>query len=240
MPKSTSARVFIALIVISGLCVFGDAILSANSIYAVRFVSFVLVACVAARLRLKLPGSTGSMSVNLPFILVAVAEMSSLEALIVGCVSTVVQTLPRKKMSKLNSVQAAFNFSNMALAIAATRLVFQSGFLANEIASAPIRLCLAALVFFLINSVPVALVISLSEATNTLRTWIGMAQLSFPYFVASAGIAATVLTLTIRIGWGVPIAVMPLMLGIYLSYKRLLGIAAGTSQPAAAALAAKA
>lgn len=239
MPKSTSARVFIALIVISGLCVFGDAVLSANSIYAVRFVSFVLVACVAARLRLKLPGLTGSMSVNLPFILVAVAEMSSLEALTVGCISTVVQTLPRKKMSKVNSVQAAFNFSNMALAVAATRLVFLSGILAGEIASAPIRLCVAGLVFFLINSVPVAVVISLSEATNALRTWIGMAQLSFPYFVASAGIAATVMTLTIRIGWGVPIAVMPLMLGIYLSYKRLLGIAAGTNQPAAA-LAAKA
>ncbi len=61
MPKSTSARVFIALIVISGLCVFGDAVLNANSVYAVRFVSFVLVACVAARLRLKLPGSTGNM-----------------------------------------------------------------------------------------------------------------------------------------------------------------------------------
>lgn len=239
MPKSTSARVFIALIVISGLCVFGDAVLNANSIYAVRFASFVLVACVAARLRLKLPGFTGSMSVNLPFILVAIAEMSSLEALTVGCISTVVQTLPRKKPSKVNSVQAAFNFGNMALAVAATRLVFLSGILASGIASVPIRLCVAALVFFLINSVPVAVVIALSEAKSVLQTWIGMAQMSFAYFVASAGIAATVLTLTIRIGWGVPIAVMPLMLGIYLSYKRLLGISAGTNQPAAA-MAAKA
>jgi hypothetical protein len=239
MPKSTSARVFIALIVISGLCVFGDAVLNANSIYAVRFVSFVLVACVAARLRLKLPGFTGSMSVNLPFILVAIAEMSSLEALTVGCISTVVQTLPRKRPSKVNSVQAAFNFGNMALAVAATRLVFLSGILASGIASAPIRLCVAALIFFLINSVPVAIVIALSEAKSVLQTWIGMAQMSFAYFVASAGIAATVLTLTIRIGWGVPIAVMPLMLGIYLSYKRLLGTAAGSTQPATA-MAAKA
>jgi hypothetical protein len=237
MPKSTSARVFIALIVISGLCVFGDAVLKSNSVYAVRFISFLLVACVAARLRLKLPGCTGTMSVNLPFILVAVAEMSSLEALMVGCISTVVQTLPRKKPGRVNSVQAAFNFGNMALAVAATRLVFESGLLASGIASAPIRLCVAALVFFLINSAPVAVVIALSEAKSALRTWIGMAQLSFAYFVASAGIAATVLTLTIRIGWGVPIAVMPLMLGIYLSYKRLLGITAGTT---AATMAAKA
>jgi hypothetical protein len=240
MPKSTSARVFIALIVISGLCVFGDAILSANSIYAVRFISFLLVACVAARLRLKLPGITGSMSVNLPFILVAVAEMSALEALTVACISTVVQCLPRTKLQKLNSVQAAFNFSNMALAVAATRLVYHWGLLTSEIASAPLRLCVACLVFFLINSIPVAVVISLTEATNAIRTWIGMVQLSFVYFVASAGIAATVLTLTIRIGWGVPIAVMPLMLGVYLSYKRLLGVATTAASQPVAAMAAKA
>jgi hypothetical protein len=82
-------------------------------------------------------------------------------------------------------------------------------------------------------------VIALSEAKSAFQTWIGMAEMSFAYFVASAGIAATVLTLTIWIGWGVPFAVMPLMLGIYLSYKRLLGAAAGSTQPAAA-MAAKA
>jgi len=39
------------------------------------------------------------------------------------------------------------------------------------------------------NTVPVAIVIGLTEAVNTLRTWLEMLQLSFPYLVASAGIA---------------------------------------------------
>jgi hypothetical protein len=225
MPKSTSARVFIALIVISGFCTFGDAILNANPIHAIRFASFLLVACFAARLRLKLPGLTGSMSVNLPFILVAVAEMSVLEALIVGCFSTVVQCLPGKQQ-KLNKIQAAFNFSNMALAVSATRLVYLSGVISVEVTSAPLRLCLAAAVFFLVNSIPVAIVMALTEAGNAWHIWAGIFQLSFPYFVASAGIAATVLTLTFRIGWQIPIAVLPLMLGIYHSYRQLLGITA--------------
>jgi len=223
MPRSTSARVFIALIVISGLCVLGDAILSAHSIYVLRFVVFLVVACIAARLRLKLPGLTGSMSVNLPFILVAAAEMSSLEALAIGCLSTVVQCIPSRP-KKFNATQALFNFSNMALAVAATRLVFESTWLSSAVSGAPLRLAAAGAVFFLVNSVPVAIVISLSEAINALQTWRGIFQLSFPYFLASAGIAGLVLTVSTRIGWQVPVAVMPLMLGIFLSYRRLLAI----------------
>jgi len=231
MPKSTSARVFIALIVTSGLCVLGDAILSAHSVYVLRFASFLVVACIAARLRLKLPGLTGSMSVNLPFILVAVAEMSSPEALAVGCLSTFVQCIPNRP-KKLNLTQALFNFSNMALAVAATRVVFESATLGTAISGAPLRLTVAAGVFFLVNSVPVAVVISLSEAVNALRTWKGIFQLSFPYFLASAGIAGLVLTLSGHIGWQVPIAVMPLMLGIFYSYRRLLGFVKAGPVPA--------
>jgi hypothetical protein len=223
MPRSTSARVFIALIVISGLCVLGDAILSAHSIYVLRFVSFLVVACIASRLRLKLPGVTGSMSVNLPFILVAVAEMSSLEALAVGCISTFVQCIPSRP-KKLNVTQALFNFSNMALAVAATQLVFQAAFVASSVSGAPLRLAVAGGVFFLVNSVPVAIVIALSEAVSAWRTWFSMFQLSFPYFLASAGIAGLVMTLSGHVGWQVPVAVMPLMLGVFQSYRRLLGV----------------
>jgi hypothetical protein len=222
MPRSISARVFIALIVMSGLSVLGDAILSAHSFYVLRFLSFLVVACIAARLRLKLPGLTGSMSVNLPFILVAVAEMSLPEALAVGCISTLVQCIPGRP-KKLNVTQSLFNFSNMALAVASTRLVFQSGLLTSVVSGVPLRLVIAAGVFFLVNSVPVAVVISLSEAVNALRTWHGIFQLSFPYFLASAGIAGVVLTLSGHIGWQAPVAVMPLMLGIFHSYRRLLG-----------------
>ena len=119
----TSAKIFVALVVLSGLAVLVNAILHTHSADHVRVVSFLLVACLAARLKVKLPGLTGSMSVNLPFILVAAAEMSSSEALAVACFSTFVQCLPHATQ-KFNTVQAVFNFANMALAVAATRFVF--------------------------------------------------------------------------------------------------------------------
>lgn len=97
MKTSRSAQFFIAIVVLSGAAVLVNAVLHAQSVDHVRFLSFLLVACLAARLKVKLPGLSGSMSVNLPFILVAAAEMSPSEALAVACFSTFVQCVPREE-----------------------------------------------------------------------------------------------------------------------------------------------
>jgi hypothetical protein len=218
MPKSFSARIFVALIVISGLLVLGDAVLNAKTVPQARFIAFLVVACLAARLRIKLPGVTGTMSVNLPFILVAAVEMSSAEALIVAFVSTFVQCVPKGR--KINLVQAIFSCSTIALAVAATRFIDASPSVVSMVSSPSVRLAIAAAGYALVNTLPIAIVIGLTEAASVLRTWRDMLQLSFPYLVASAGIAGITLTLNQGIGWQVPLAVLPIMAGIFVSYKR--------------------
>ena len=217
-----SAQIFIALVVLSGLAVLVQAVLHAQSADHVRFVSFLLVACLAARLKVKLPGLTGSMSVNLPFILVAAAEMNSSEALAVACFSTFVQCLPHATQ-KFNTVQAVFNFANMALAVAATRFLFSFPPFNHAVPSHGLMLAVAAGGFFLVNTIPVAIVISLTESKNALKVWGHIFQLSFPYFVASAAIAGLVLAATAKIGWQVPLFVLPVMFGIFHSYKHYFG-----------------
>jgi hypothetical protein len=214
-----SAKVYIALVMMSGLGVLGYAVVNANPIYFARLAAFLLVACLAARLKVKLPGITGTMSVNLPFILVAAAEMSLAEALLVGCISNLVQCLPRGEQ-KFNGLRVAFNFCVMALAVEATRWVFGLPALTGYMSSASLRLGIGALGFFLTNTVLVAIVIALTERSNPWRPWLAMAQLSFPYYVASAGIAGVALTLAMRVGWQVPVIILPVMLGIFYSYRR--------------------
>ena len=151
--------------------------------------------------------------------------MNAAEALIVACLSTLVQCLPRAQ-KKFNAVQALFNFSNMALAVGATRLLFVQSTLSASVGSRALLLAVAAAGFLLVNTLPVAIVISLTEGKNAFSTWTGIFQLSFPYFVASAGIAGCVLTLSAQIGWQVPVAVLPVMLGIFYSYRRYFAVAA--------------
>jgi MASE9 protein len=229
MPKSFSARMFVALIVISGLLLLGDAVLNAKQVPTAKFLAFLLVACVAARLRIKLPGVTGTMSVNLPFILVAAAQMNTAEALAIGFISTFFQCLGKGK--KFNLVQTAFNCSTITLAVAVTRLIYAAPSVASAVSSPSLRLAIAAAGYALANTVPVAIVIGLTEAAGMLRTWLEMLQLSFPYLVASAGIAGLTLTIAQEVGWQVPLAVLPIMAGIFLSYKRYFA-AAVTSEAA--------
>ncbi len=96
---------------------------------------------------------------------------------------------------------------------------------ASVISSPSLRLAVAAAGYALANTVPVAIVIGLTEAVSMVRTWLEMLQLSFPYLVASAGIAGLTLTLTQEVGWQVPLAVLPIMAGIFQSYRRYFAAA---------------
>jgi hypothetical protein len=229
MPKSFVARMFVAIIAISGLLVLGVAVLNTRSVPTGRFVSFLLVACLAARLKIKLPGLTGTMSVNLPFILLAAAEMSLAEALVVGFISTVIQCIPRDKQ-KINPVQVAFSCGTIMLAVTTTRLVYASTAIATMVPSAHLRLAVAAAGYSLVNTVLIASVIGLTEAVNALHIWIQMVQLSFPYLVASAGVAGLALTMAPEIAWQVPLAVLPVMAGIFQSYKRYFATLASANE----------
>lgn len=219
MPKSLSARVYIALIIVSGFLLLGDAVLNAPSLPSTRFVVLLVLAVLAARLRVKLPGLTGIMSVNLPFILLAAALTGTAEALMVGFVSTFAQSLPRERR-KFNAVQITFNCCAIMLAVGAARWIYASPEITSIVGSPALRLAVAAAGYFLVNTVVVSVVISLTESVNVLRTWAEMFQLSFPYLAASAGITGLALTVGQEIGWQVPLALLPIMLGIFHSYRR--------------------
>jgi len=80
----------------------------------------------------------------------------------------------------------------------------------------------------------VAIIISLTETTNVLKVWGNIFLLSYPYFVASAAIAGIVSAASERIGWQGPLLVLPVMFGVYHSYKRYFTTDTGAA-PAALA-----
>jgi hypothetical protein len=194
-------------------------VLNAPSLPTARFIALLAMAVLAARLRVKLPGITGVMSVNLPFILLAAALTGTAEALTVGFVSTFAQCLPRERR-KLNLMQITFNCCAITLAVGAARWIYTSPEMASVVAIPALRLAVAAAGYFLVNTLAVALVISLTESVTVIKTWAELFQLSFPYLVASAGVAGLTLVVGQEIGWQAPLALLPIMLGVYSSYRR--------------------
>ena len=181
--------------------------------------SVLALAAVTSRMKVKLPGINGTMSVNLPFLLTAVVNLSAAEAIVVTCVSTAVQCWP-KKNAKFNPQQLTFNLSMMAFASCLASLVYHAQWLqATPWSSSTLALVLATVTLFLGQTAPVASIVAVSEGKAVAPIWWNLVQLSFPYYVISAGVTSMVQAVSSHMGWELALAVFPVMYGIHKSYQ---------------------
>jgi hypothetical protein len=189
------------------------------------------LAAVTSRMKVKLPGVNGNMSVNLPFLLTAVVSLSAAEAVVITLVSTVVQCWPRNN-AKFNPQQMAFNLSMMSFASCLASLMFHAVWLGGmQWSSSTLGLVLATTTLFLGQTAPVAAIVAVSEGKAAGQIWWGLAHLSFPYYVVSAGVTTMVQAVSSHLGWGLALAAFPVMYGIHRSYKLYFGKMAQTLRP---------
>jgi hypothetical protein len=228
---SRSAWIFISFVIVCGLSALCYGLVQLHTQHQLPFLMLLVIALASSRFKLKLPGLNGNMSVNLPFILIAVAELSLFQALIIALVSTVAQCFSRDS-GRLKMVQMLFNGSCMAVAAGLAGLVFQ-GRIALPAASisGSVFLTLAGATFFLMQTVPVATVIALTEGRTMLAVWSGIIHLSFPYYVISAGVASMATAASHFLGWQVPLFMLPVMYGVYRSYRLYFGQAEAVVRP---------
>jgi hypothetical protein len=169
-------------------------------------------------LRVKLPGMNSSMSVNLPFILLAVAELSLPEALLVGCASTLTQCL-RTAQNRRNPVQIMFNVFAVANAVALAWMLFERPHYGSNLPLHTLMLALAAAGYMVANTVPVAAILGVTEHKNLVRVWGRIFVLTLPYYLLSAGVTAITSAARHYVGWQAPLVALPLMVAVYFSYR---------------------
>jgi hypothetical protein len=233
-----AARLFICFIILCGLSALGYGLLQMYPLHHFRFLTLLVIALVASRLKLKLPGLTGSMSVNLPFILIAVVELSLFEALMIALASTVAQCFSKDR-GRPKAIQTLFNVTTMAVAVGLAGLILQGRMpLPTAWLSGPLFLVVAGATFFLAQTIPVATIISLTEGGSALRIWSSIVHLSFPYYVLSAGVASIVTAARQHLGWQIPLLVLLVMYGVYRSYYIYFGQPETSARPSALAKAA--
>src|SRR5579864_730844 len=107
---STKIRILVGLVVFFGTGILAQVPLTWGHPAYGQFLGTFLVALFAARLKVSLPRLTGSMSVNLPFILLALSELSLAEALLITGASTLVQCLCSEN-SQQKPIKTMFNVS---------------------------------------------------------------------------------------------------------------------------------
>lgn len=231
MNSTRRIQTFIGAMMLAAVITAGYAGFVSHALHTYFALGVLVLAAVTSRMKVKLPGINGNMSFNLPFLLTAVVNLSAAEAVVVTCVSTVVQCWPRKN-AKFNPQQMAFNVSMMAFASCMASLMFHAAWLRGmQWSSSTMGLALATATLFLGQTAPVAAIVAVSEGKAAGQIWWSLAHLSFPYYVVSAGVTTMVQAVSSHLGWGLALAVFPVMYGIHRSYRVYFGRMAETLRP---------
>jgi hypothetical protein len=216
-------KTFIGAMTLAAISGTVYASLTSHSLHPAFALAVLALAAATSRMKIKLPGIDGNMSVNLPFLLMAVVNLSALEAVLIACLSTVVQCWP-KTGGKSKPEQMLFNVSMMAFATCMANMIWNAGWMGRTAwTSEPLTLASATAAFFVGQTAPVAGIIKLAEGAAMRRVWLGIVQLSFPYYVLSAGMTSMVNLVSHHFGWQAALVVFPVMYGIYQSYRIYFG-----------------
>ncbi len=214
---SIRARLFIGATAALGMWALAHALLHWQSVDLARFVCYLLVAVLASSLKVQLPGLDGTMSVNFLFILLSVLELNLPETLVLGCTATLAQCLFGTRQ-KLVPIKIVFNvFGMMANAIVVSYFAYHSLQRMLGAGTLPL-LVITALIFFVANTVPIAMVISLTEGKPAHKVWADCHFWSFPFYMVGAAVVFAVGFVSKQVGWQTSLLVLPLVYWIYRSY----------------------
>ena len=218
---SKRATLFIGVTAAIGVSVFAYALAHWQSTGLERFACYLIIAVLSSGLKIQLPGIDGTMSVNFLFILLGVLELSLPETLIVGCTATLVQCLWQVRQ-KIVPAKVVFNVFMMANAVALSYFTYHR--LAKVLGeNTPILLVVTALLFFLANTLPVSVIISLTEGKSPRKVWADCHFWSFPYYIVGAAIVFMVGFVNRQAGWQTSLLVLPPIYWVYRSYQLYLG-----------------
>ena len=214
------AKVFISLIVMAGTSVLVYTAINPASKNIAKFICYLLVAVLASRLKVHLPGITGTMSVNFLFILLGILELSFAETLILGSAAILVQCFYRDHPSPL---QVLFNICASSFSIATAYGVYHLALFHGAFANHSLLLVAAASTYFVANTGSIATVISLTEGKSLNRIWVECYFWSFPYYLVGAGVAGLVAWFNRAFDWQTSLLILPVIYLIYRSYRLYLG-----------------
>lgn len=214
---SMQAKLMIGAVSCGSLVAFGMGAHQMQDLATPQTYLLLAAAIVASRFKVKLPGVMGNMSGNLPIVLLAIMRMSLLGSLMVAAAAAISQSYA-SGARRPQPVQFLFNACTLVNASALAFWAFHYSPDQNP-AGHMLMLVVAAAVYFLANTVPVAGIIAITEHTNPLSLWKTVFLWSFPNYVIGAGMAAIMSAFGNSAGWLALATLIAALFAVYQCYK---------------------
>jgi diguanylate cyclase (GGDEF)-like protein/putative nucleotidyltransferase with HDIG domain len=220
MPKR--AILFVVLTAAAGAGVLAHSLWHWHTEAPLKFACYLAIAMLASTMKVRLPGIESTMSVHFLFVLLGILELSLAETLVIGCAAALMQSFWKTKQ-RPQTLKVVFNVLSMtANAVYLSYVAYHSAERALK-SSGPLLLLIVACSYFIMNTVPLSVVIALSQRSSLRRIWSETYFWSFPYYVVGAVLVGLVSFLNRYVGWGNALLIVPVMFWIYRSYHLYLG-----------------
>ena len=183
-----------------------------------RFFAYLLVAVLSSGMKVHLPGITGTMSANVIFILLGIAELGWSETVMIAAASFSAQYL-WKSTERLQFVKTLFNIGNAVLSTTVGWLLYRWLAAADAGFEQPLLLGAVSATYFIVNTGTVAVVVALTESKNALAIWRESYFWSFPYYLFGASAVWIIASLNRVFGWQTWVLVAPMIYALYRLYR---------------------
>jgi putative nucleotidyltransferase with HDIG domain len=181
----------------------------------IRFFVYLAAILLSSGMKVGLPKSEGTMSLNFPFILLGILQLSPLQAVCLAACSVIAQCRFRV-MRPFTLIQILFNVANVTTATVLAWYGFE-GLLRLHCQVAP-ALAIAATIYFFTNTIPVALVIAWDQNIDPLAVWRQDFWWFLPFYLVGAILAATAYLIGVTFGWMTSMLLIPMVYTIYRTY----------------------
>jgi hypothetical protein len=201
----------------------GAVLLVASGLYwqsenLLRFVTFLALAVVTATLKIRIPRLGGTLSPAFVLLLVAIAELSFAETMLMAAVLGMVQVLWRPAQRPMLA-QVVFNPANMAvsaaLAFGLTRVLLAPWLSHFEVAV----LVVSTAVLYVSNVVLVSAVLALVNRKPLRTAWQPCYFWSLPYYLVGAVAGGIMISICRTANWAPSLLLLPLLGLVYVSYR---------------------
>lgn len=215
---STPAIVYIIAIVMLAVPVAASAALEFNTQIPLRTLCYVLVSVLSARIKVALPGMKGTMTSAFFIALIAIAELSEPEALLVVAAGAITQSIWNTQ-SRPSMMRMVFNLAVFVLATSSAHQMIHHVLPGAGLDSHVVKVVAGALVYFVLNALLVAGAISISESRPLLGLLRESTVWGFPFFLIGASIAAVVTKMSVTVGWESTVLAFAVVMIVHRYYK---------------------
>jgi putative nucleotidyltransferase with HDIG domain len=221
-PVSLQAKAYLIVTATLAVLILEHAPRVAGTQHAAQYLCYLVCAVLSSRLKVRLPGITGTMSANFFFITVATIELELQQVLVITCASALGQMLWRASR-KPRPEQLVFNLASVTIASYAGYTVYHWPALRALDGSLATLLFASTVVFFLVNTVTISGIVAITEGKHLWTVWRESFVWTASQYLVGSALAGLVHGLAVRSGWQITLLLLPVLYLVYRSYDLYLG-----------------